>query len=100
MNLYYQYIYAAESGIVSADRLVPLAFTSLHGTFVRNKICEIGKRFHEDCVNPSDRYWGTSYEEHFVTRGEAVAKLCDDKDKWWCAFCDRPRFKTARCLFF
>jgi len=98
-TLYYLYVYAAESGLVSDVKLVPHEFTSLHGTFVRNRR-EIDKRFHDDCVIPSDRYWGTSYEEHFATRDEAIAMLCHERDNWWCAFCDGPLFKTTRCLFF
>jgi len=89
-----------KSGLVSVNKLIPHDFISLHGTFVRNKCCENGKRFHDDFVIPCDRYLSTSYEESFATNDEAIAVLCNDRHNWWCAFCDRPLFKETKCLFF
>ena len=79
-TLYYQYLYAAESGIVSDDRLVPHEFTSLYNNFVRDKRFEIGKRFHDDWVHPCYRYWSSSYVEHFATGDEAIVTLCHIRD--------------------
>ena len=83
-TLYQQYVWAAESHIVPDDRLILCTFPRLQCTFVRNKGCDIRKRFHKSCVNPSGRYWYTYTEEYCATRDEAIARLCIDSDEWWC----------------
>ena len=45
-TLYPKYLYAVESYIVPDDRLVPLTFSRLQCTFVRDKQCAISKRFY------------------------------------------------------
>jgi len=103
ITLYHQYLYAVESTTVSEEELVPLTvftFSTLKCTFVRDKRCGSSKRFHNDCVIPSDRYWPATYTMFCESPEEAIATLCDDKDDWWCDFCTRPLFKTRSCLFF
>jgi len=78
-TLYHRYLYAVESNIVPEDKLVPLTFSPLKCTFVRNKRCAISKRFHNDCVIPSERYSSTRYATFCASPEEAIATLCDEK---------------------
>jgi len=48
-TLYHQYVYAEESNIVPADRLIPRTFPQLQCTFVRDNRCDIRRRFHKAC---------------------------------------------------
>ena len=98
-TLYHQYLYAVEWNIVPDDRLVPLTFSRLQCTFVRDKRCANSKRFHNDCVILSERYWSTTYATYYASRNEALP-TCDEKDNWLCDFCHRPFLKTRNCLFF
>jgi len=91
-TLYHQYLYAVESNIFPEDRLVPLTFSRLQCTFVRDKRCAISKRFHNNCVIPSERYWSTTYATYCASQEEAIATLSDEKDNWWCDFCHGPLF--------
>jgi len=88
-----------ESNLVPADRLIPRTFPRLRCTFVRNKGCDIRKRFHKACVNPSQHHWYTYTEEFCATRDEAIARLCTGSHELWCDLCYKPLFKTADYLF-
>jgi len=98
-TLYHQYLYAVESN-VPYHKLLPLTFSPLQCTFVLDKLCAISKRFHNDCVIPSERYWSSTYASFCASQEEAIATLCDEKSNWWCDFCNTPLFKTRNCLFF
>ena len=76
----------------------PLTFSKLQSTFVREKRCDIRKRFHNDCVILSESYRSTFYEEYCATEADANVTLCNDKDNWWCDFCNRPLFKNDKLL--
>lgn len=99
-TLYHQYIYAVEQNIFPIDRLISLTFSKLQCTFVRDKRCEISKRFHNDCVIPCERYWSTLYAEDCATKEQAIVTSFDEKFNWWRKFYNRPLFKTTSCLFF
>jgi len=94
-TLYQQYVCAVESNIVPDDRMIPSTSLHLQCTFVWVKGCDIRKRFHKACVNPSGGYWYTYTEEYFATIDEVIARLCNDKDEWWCDLCNKPLFKTT-----
>jgi len=101
-TLYHQYLYAVESQTVSEEKLDPDTIYTLgflKCCFVFHKRCGNSKRFHEDCVSPSERHCYTTYLRYFRDAEEAIASLCDDIDIWWCYFCIRPLFKTRDCLF-
>jgi len=97
-KLYHQYVYAVESNVVPDDRLVPLSFSHLICSFVRDKRHIFSKRFHDSCVIPSERYWSTAYIELHATIGEAITKLRQEKENLRCDFCARQLFKTRSCL--
>ena len=102
-TLYHQYLYAVESQTVSEENLVPdtiYTLGSLKCWFVLDKRCSNSKRFHRDCVSPSERHCYTTHEIFFENADKAIASLCDDIDVWWCNFCTRPLFKTRDCLFY
>jgi len=42
------------------------------------------KRFRNDCVIPSERYWSTFYEEYCATKEETIVTLCTENDELWC----------------
>jgi len=67
-TLYHQYLYAVESDFVPDDSLIPFTFPKLQCTFVRDKLCDIRKRFHTDCVIPSERYSSTFYKNTVLTK--------------------------------
>ena len=71
----HKYLCAGESNIVSEEEVVPIMFLTLKYTFVRDKRCAICKRFHHDCVIPSEGYCPATYtmfcmspEEDIVTK--------------------------------
>jgi len=99
-TLYHQYLYAVESNVVPDGMLIPLTFSHLKCSFVRDKRYSFSEPFHDARVIPSERYWSTAYTEHYATVGEAIAMLCQEKENWWCDFCTRPLFKTRSSLFF
>jgi len=102
-TLYHQYLYAVESQTVSEEKLVPdtiYTLGSLKCWFVLDKRCGNSKRFHHDCVSPSDLHCYTTHVMYFEDAEEAIASLCDDIDVLWCNFCTRPLFKTRDCLFY
>ena len=99
-TLYHQYLFAVESNVVPEDKLVPLTFSPLKCTFVRDKRCVISKRFHTNCVLSSERYWSTTYATLCASQAEAIATLCDKKDNWWCDFCYRPYSKRVTVCSF
>jgi len=53
-TLYQQYLYAVESNIAHKDRPVPLTFSRLQCTFVRDKRCAISKQISQWLCNS---YW-------------------------------------------
>jgi len=55
-TLYHQYLYAVQSNVVPVDSIIPLTFPKFQCTFLRDKRSEIRKRFHKDCIIPSERY--------------------------------------------
>jgi len=55
-TLYHQYRYAVESNVVPDGRLIPLSYSHLICSFVRDKRHTLSKRFHDACVIPSERY--------------------------------------------
>jgi len=102
-TLYHQYLYAVESQTVSEEKLVPdtiYTLGSLKCWFVLDKRCGNSKRFHHDCVSPSDLHCYTTHVMYFEDAEEAIASLCDDIDVLWCNFCTRPLFKTRDYLFY
>jgi len=72
-----------ESQEVSKERLVPDTIFTL-GFFkcwyVLDKRCGDSKRFHQDCVSPSERHCYTTHISYFENEEEAIASLCDDID--------------------
>jgi len=98
---YHQYLYAIESATVSEEELVPQTFfpySELKCIFVRDRRCAPNKRFHNDCVLPSERYGATTYSMLCESPEEAIALLPADQEHWWCDFCTRPLFTTRSCL--
>ena len=87
-----------ESNIVLGDKQVPLTFSPLIITFARDKRYDIRKRFHNDCIIHSERYWSTTNATFCASLEEAFATLCDERDNWWCDICNLSLFKLA--IFF
>ena len=72
-TLFDQFFHTAESPLVPQYKLVPHTNLTLQCTFVRNKRCDCDKRFHDDCVSPSERLWSTFHVELCVCYEELVA---------------------------
>jgi len=100
-TLYHQYLYAVESATVSEDELIAKTFfpySELTCIFVRDSRCAPNKRFHNDCVLPSECYGAKDYSKLCESPEEAIALLCDNQEYWWCDFCTRSLFTTRPCL--
>jgi len=98
-TVYQHNVRAVKSKIVPADRLIPDSFPHLCCTFARVPATPSVKRYHKDCVDPSQFPWYTHAGEYCSSKDKIIARLCTDKYEWWCGLCDKSLLATADCLF-
>jgi len=96
-TLFEKYLHASETPLFPDYKLIP-SDLSLRCTFARDRRCELGKRFHHDCVPISKLFWGTFEVEHCDRYENVVTTFLSERDSWFCVFCDVPLFIHPECL--
>jgi len=90
---FYEYVYAARSGRVNIERLLPSSFPLITLWFASNTVLSLSH--HLTC--PGRGVWDTRMRTQIRGQDAAVRVLCNWSDRFWCMHCSRGLFFPPSC---